>query len=173
MNVMVADTSTLMDLERGKLLEPCFSLPFEFTVPDLLYRRELAIRYEDPDYGESLLALGLKVEELHSDEVLQAITYQKDNSALSLSDSFSLALAVTRRWTLLAGEGALRTLAMNLGIVCHGILWLIDQMFEVCESRTEELLLGLRAIRDHPRCRLPEDEIGNRLRLHESYANQP
>ena len=41
MKVLVSDTSVLIDLDRGSLVEPTFRLPFEFTVPDLLYEREL------------------------------------------------------------------------------------------------------------------------------------
>ena len=41
MKVLVSDTSILIDLERGSLLEICFRLPFQFAVPDLLYEREL------------------------------------------------------------------------------------------------------------------------------------
>lgn len=36
MKVQVSDTSVLIDLERGTLLETCFRLPFQFAVPDLL-----------------------------------------------------------------------------------------------------------------------------------------
>ena len=42
MRILVSDTSVLIDLERGVLLDSCFNLPFEFAVPDLLYARELA-----------------------------------------------------------------------------------------------------------------------------------
>ena len=35
MKVLVSDTSILIDLERGTLLETCFLLPFQFVVPDL------------------------------------------------------------------------------------------------------------------------------------------
>ena len=41
MKVLVSDTSVLIDLERGSLLETSFRLPFEFAVPDLLYQQEL------------------------------------------------------------------------------------------------------------------------------------
>lgn len=41
MKVLVSDTSVLIDLDRGNLVEATFRLPFEFTVPDLLYEREL------------------------------------------------------------------------------------------------------------------------------------
>lgn len=166
MNVMVADTSVLIDLERGNLLERCFSLPFRFTVPDLLYRRELASRDEGPEFGESLLALGLKVEELNEAEVSRAVRYQRGNTALSLPDSFALALAASRRWMLLTGDGALRNLAMTLDVCCHGVLWLLDRIFEAGVPDQQELVTGLRAIRDHPRCRLPENEIDSRLRLY-------
>ena len=166
MNVMVADTSVLIDLERGKLLERCFSLPFQFTVPDLMYRRELASRDDGPEFAESLLALGLKMEELDEGEVSRAVSYQRKNTALSLPDSFALALAASRRWILLTGDGALRTLAMTLNLVCHGVLWLLDEIFEAGVSNPGELVSGLRAIRDHPRCRLPENEIQSRLRLY-------
>ena len=41
MQVLVSDTSVLIDLERGSLLATCFRLAFRFVVPDLLYEREL------------------------------------------------------------------------------------------------------------------------------------
>ena len=41
MRILVSDTSALVDLERDSLLEATFRMPFEFTVPDLLYDREL------------------------------------------------------------------------------------------------------------------------------------
>ena len=39
--VLVSDTSVLIDLKRGSLLEVSFRLAFRFVVPDLLYEREL------------------------------------------------------------------------------------------------------------------------------------
>ena len=59
MKVLVSDTSILIDLERGSLLETCFRLPFEFAVPDLLYERELKNHG-----GDNLLRLGLRIEDL-------------------------------------------------------------------------------------------------------------
>ena len=59
LQVLVPDTSVLIDRERGSLLDATFRLPFEFAVPDLLYRRELQKRN-----GEELLKLGLSVQVL-------------------------------------------------------------------------------------------------------------
>ncbi len=39
--VLVSDTSVLIDLHRGDLLEAALGLPHEFAVPDLLFDREL------------------------------------------------------------------------------------------------------------------------------------
>ena len=171
MNVMVADTSVLIDLERGGLLERCFDLPYQFTVPDLLYRNELAGRQDNPEFGKSLLALGLIVEELKEDEVVSAITYRRRSPNLSLPDAFALTLASSRKWTLLTGDGVLRALAAKISVVCHGVLWILDQLFDAGVSSPKELLLGLRVMRDHPRCRLPQNEIAMRIGLYSSRAS--
>ena len=38
--ILVSDTSVLIDLERGGLLEALFALPHEFAGPDVLYGQE-------------------------------------------------------------------------------------------------------------------------------------
>ena len=68
MRVLVSDTSVLIDLKRGSLLEASFRLPFRFSVPDLLYERELKNWG-----GEELIRLGLSVEELDGDGVQLAL----------------------------------------------------------------------------------------------------
>ncbi len=169
MEVMVADTSVLIDLERGGLIEDCFALPYRFTVPDLLYERELAGRRDGSRLGQTLMSLGLGIEELDGDEVSAAIRYREERPALSLPDSFALSLSTSRGWTLLTGDGVLRAFAMALNVVCHGVLWLMDQLFEAGISSAEVLHSGLRAIGGHPRCRLPQSEIQSRLQIYSSY----
>ena len=60
--ILVSDTSVLIDLDRGTLVEATFRLPFEFTVPDLLYERELR-----EHGGPEFVRLGLRVQELEGD----------------------------------------------------------------------------------------------------------
>ncbi len=163
MHVLVSDTSVLVDLERGSLLEASFRLPFRFVVPDLLYERELK-HYG----GEELIRLGLAVEELDGDGVRRAIAYRQRVSALSLPDCFALALAQTRSWVLLSGDGALRQLAADEAVECHGVLWLLDEMHDAGVVSVQQLHDGLTAIAKHPRCRLPKSEIRCRLA---SYAD--
>lgn len=161
---MVADTSVLIDLERGNLLEHTFALPFRFKVPDLLYRNELANRKDNPDFGKHLIHLGLEVVELEGDEVEGAVLIGRENRSLSLPDSFALSLSASRRWTLLTGDGMLRSLAQCHRVTCHGVLWVLDLIHSEGTASAAELVSGLVAIRDHPRCRLPMHEIDRRLK---------
>ena len=73
MDVMVADTSVLIDIERGSLFEQSFALPFRLKVPDLLDRNELANRREGPAFGERLFRLGLEVAELSGYEISRSV----------------------------------------------------------------------------------------------------
>ena len=158
MQVLVSDTSVLIDLDRGSLVESTFRLPFEFTVPDLLYERELR-----EHGGPGFVRLGLRVEELDGDGVSLALSYLSKRRSLSLPDSFALALAKTNAWTLLSGDRELRELAEEVEVRCHGVLWLLDQMFEQRVIDLEDLRAGLGRIAAHPRCRLPKSEIRKRL----------
>ena len=160
MEVLVSDTSVLIDVERGSLLDACFNLPFSFVVPDLLYRREL-----EEHGGPGLIQRGLRVEELQADGVLLALGYRRSNRSLSLPDSFALALAKLNSWTLLSGDGELRELARSEEVACHGVLWLIDQLFEHGAASADQVCACIRAIASHPRCRLPRNEIRKRIRL--------
>ena len=164
MRVLVSDTSVLIDLERGSLLEASFRLPYQFSVPDLLYDRELKNWG-----GEELVRLGLSVEELDGDGVQRARAYRQQKPALSLPDCFALALAQTRSWVLLSGDSVLRQLAADEAVKCHGVLWLLDEMHNAAVVSIRELYDGLATIAEHPRCRLPKSEIRRRLT---SYAKR-
>ena len=158
MKVLVSDTSVLIDLDRGSLVESTFRLPFEFTVPDLLYERELR-EHGGPDF----VRLGLRVEELDGDGVSLALSYLRKRRSLSLPDSFALALAKRNAWTLLSGDRELRELAEEEEVRCHGVLWLLDQVFEHRVIELDDLRAALGRIAAHPRCRLPKSEISKRL----------
>ena len=158
LRVLVSDTSVLIDLERGGLLTAGFRLPYRLAVPDLLYRREL-----QNWNGEELMRLGLSVEELDGSGVGSALAYRRQAPTLSLPDCFALALAQTRSWILLSGDKDLRQLAAREAVECHGVLWLLDEMYTAGAAAKRDLHDGLRALAAHPRCRLPQTEIRRRL----------
>jgi hypothetical protein len=145
MAVLVSDTSVIIDLERGSLLDDLFLLPFEFVVPDLLYRREL-----QGDLGDRLRALGLRVEELTSAELFRATVVARKCKALSAPDTFAYSLAEIRQWPLLTGDGALRRLAEANQIAFHGVLWICDQFELGAHVSLQRLHTGLTALSSHP-----------------------
>lgn len=158
MIVLVSDTSVLIDLERGQLLEPCFRLPYEFVVPDVLYKRELA-----EFGGPALVARGLRIEELTGIELLSVQAVRRENVGLSVPDAYAFTLADARGWTLLTGDGLLRNLAEARSVPFHGVLWVLDEIFHASVITADDLIAGLQAIASHPRCRLPRAEINARL----------
>jgi len=162
LQVLVSDTSVIIDLNRGGLLEQVFTLPYEFVVPDVLYKRELE-NYEGP----RLLELGLRVEPLNNQEVEEAIRFRLHQSKLSVPDSFALSLAKSRKWVLLSGDSDLRDMASREIVECHGVLWLFDQMEFNRTIAIGGLKQALNAIAEHPRCRLPRTEIRQRQRHYE------
>jgi len=158
MAILVSDTSVLIDLERGEFLRCAFELEADLAVPDLLFERELKGELRD-----ELLALGLRVESLTEEGVAQAQGYRLRQSRLTVPDTFALTLAQRNRWVLLSGDGALRALAEVEGVTCHGVLWLIDQIETENAATTLQLRDGLQRLADHPRCRLPMEEVTTRL----------
>jgi hypothetical protein len=156
--ILVSDTSVLIDLERGCFLEAVFALPHEFAVPDVLYDHEM-----QGEWGEALVRIGLRVEEVSKEGVANALCYRQQRTSLSVPDNFALALAKERQWLLLTGDGQLRDLASGEDVECHGVLWLLDMMEEAGVPGIRPLHDGLVAIAAHPRCRLPRREITIRL----------
>lgn len=158
MLILVSDTSILIDLERGGLLESVFARGLTLIVPDLLYEKEL-----ERENGPYLRALGLGVVALTPDEVALAQALRRQRSTLSLPDCFALCCAMRPAHALVTGDKALRNEAKARGHHVYGLLWLIDQI--AASNSVEKSLLhsGLSRIAAHPRCRLPANEVKIRL----------
>jgi len=156
--ILVSDTSILIDLDRGGLLEATFRCGFTMVVPDLLYEREL-----EPENGAYLKSLGLGVVSLTSEEVASAQSIKGERKALSLPDCFALSCASRPNHILLTGDKALRTEALIKQAQAFGLLWLLDQMAETGSVSHATLYEGLIRISSHQRCRLPASEVRKRL----------
>ena len=159
MPFLVSDTSVIIDLDRGDLLEAAFELDDTLVVPDLLFEREL-----DADFGQRLRALGIIIESLDGHEVRRATQLRRAEGRLSVADTFAFALAQGRQWTLLTGDGVLRSVAEAEGVAVHGVLWIFDRIETagICDAATLHGCLSKTAA--HPRCRLPRREIELRLK---------
>ena len=90
MQILVSDSSMLIESSKRDLLDRMFELRVQFAVPDLLFNEELIDlgRYD----RQGLVRLGLRVEALDPEGVATAIAYQTRRRALSLVVHFAAAL---------------------------------------------------------------------------------
>lgn len=165
MKVLVSDTSVLVDLDRGGLLELAFTCGLTMIVPDLLYEREL-----ENENGPYLRSLGLGVVNLTPHELQLVQEIRRNRNALSLPDSYALACAHRTDHVLVSGDKALRNEAKKrLGNV-YGLLWILDRLAESGIVEHSALASALEIIRSHPTCRLPHNEVSTRIAAWTSHA---
>ena len=162
MQILVSDSSVLIEFSKRDLLDRMFELRFQFSVPDLLFNEELIDlgRYDRLD----LVRLGLRVEALDPESVATAIAYQSRRRALSLVDCFALALARHQGYTLLTEDRRMKSFALEEGIQHYGVLWLIDQMHRAAILTTSQVVAALEAMLADHRCPVPKQELVRRLR---------
>lgn len=159
MDVLVSDTSVVIDLERAQLIEHIFALPYRFVVPDALYEQELK-----EFGGPRLVELGLQVRVLTGEQVREAQRLRGLERRISIHDSYALSLAKAEAAILLAGDAAMRRLAEVEEVRCHGVLWVFDRLEEHRIVNAAALHAGLSRVVAHPRCWLPADAVNQRLR---------
>ena len=162
MKVLVSDSSILIEFAKREILDKMFALDFEFAVPDLLLHEELI------DLGsfsrQDLLGYGLRVEPLDAEGLQVASVYQAERPALSLVDSFALALADLQEWQLLTEDRTMRNAAQSKRITCLGALWVFDRILNAGILSHYQALAVLEAMWDDPRCPVPKDDIITRIR---------
>ena len=167
MKVLVSDSSVLIEFAKRDILDRMFELDFQFAVPDILFHEELIDlgRYSRQD----ILDFGLQVEALEPEGLVLAVSYQQRRTALSLVDSFALALAYRQEWDLLTEDRLMRDVASSGGITHHGALWIVDNMMDAGILSDAEMIAVLEAMRDDPRCPVLRHDLARRLRsLHDS-----
>lgn len=102
MQLLVSDANILIDLEEGGILATFFELPYEFTVPDILFVEELE---EQHAY---LIDMGLVVRELSGDTMRYVFSLIQKARGPSRHDCFAIALAKQENCPLLSGDKDLR-----------------------------------------------------------------
>ena len=162
MQVLVSDSSVLIEFSKRGLLDRIFGLRFQFVVPDILFEEELI------DLGQysrqDLLDFGLRVQSLDSDGVASAVAYQAQRRALSTVDCFALALAYHQGYRLLTEDRRMRACANEEGIPNHGVLWVLDQMRDTALLSLAEATATLQAMSADPRCPVSRQELAQSLR---------
>lgn len=159
MQIIISDTSCLIDLRKSSLLKAFLKLPYEIVIPNTLFEEEL-LKFSEQE-KISLLDDGLKVLDLPGAGVRRAIKIESDFPALSIHDCFAFALAESiQNSILLTGDGLLRTVATKHQIEVHGVLWAIDEIHKAETAKVSELLDALKLFESDPTIfRLPNRDL--------------
>ncbi|WP_313382981.1 PIN domain-containing protein [Pantoea sp.] len=122
MLILISDANILIDLEEGELIRFLFHLPYQFTVPDLLFYDELA------EHHAYLLEQGLHLGEMTPETLRYVSQLVTRFQGPSRYDCFALALARQEKCPLLTGDKALRLAAQAEQVEVRGTLWLVEEM---------------------------------------------
>lgn len=168
----VIDSSVLFDLEICSLLDAFAKLPIKAHVTYILYEDELK-----PDSSISPTQHELEINELSP--VQKSTLYQLQHSfpAFSKPDLSIFVLAFDNDWMLLTGDRKLRKLAECRGVICHGVLWILDQLLILGISTPMTLHQSLTTLKYDRSSRLPLKELNLMLKrfaqffLHNSLRN--
>lgn len=163
MQIVVSDTSCLIDLDKANVLLAALGLPFRFVVPDLLFQREVKELENTPP--EDLPDHGLEVIEVSGEVVAQAQAYTAEDRRLSFYDCLALAYTETQEEAVLfTADGPLRAFATSKGIEVHGVLWAIEQLVVHGQLQKSEAIEILEMFRDDPLVRLGNAIISRAVR---------
>lgn len=147
--IVINDTSCLVDLRKGELIEPMLALPFRFQVTFNVRVSEL-LDFGDAEW-ERLEGLGLETIDVPGNHVLEAGNVMARHRKLSFEDSLNFVVARANRLSiLLTGDRALRTVAETNGVEVHGILWVVEQLLERRLADRSDLIAALERWRADP-----------------------
>lgn len=155
----VVDNSVLIDLEICSLLKAFAKLPIRFHVTCILYEDEL-----EPYSTISPLKGEIEINELSLVQKSSLCQLQHYFSGMSKPDLSIYVLALDNGWMLLTGDRELRKLAENTGIICHGVLWVLDQLLILGISTPMTLHQSLTKLKNDRSSRLPSKELNLMLK---------
>ena len=89
LQIVISDSSVIIDLAKAGLVEAAFALPYDFRIPDVMFEDEL-IDLGDYD-REDLLNAGLTKSTLDGSGVELAFKFGETYLSLSTNDQFALA----------------------------------------------------------------------------------
>lgn len=153
----VLDANVLLDLAHGQ----CLGL---LTIPVFRFMVAVTARREARDVPDDALATFVAVVDLDGAEVAASAKIRAERRALSVADADSLVLCQRSQALLLTGDRAMRTAAEALGIMPHGVLWLLDQAIEQGDLAPADAAGSLERM-VAAGARLPDGEVQARLRF--------
>ncbi|QYZ78230.1 DUF3368 domain-containing protein [Methanofollis formosanus] len=153
----VIDTNVLFDAVAGEYLPDLFRLECIILTTDIAVHEVKTIPFMD------LHNLGLKIQDLSGEQILEMVELRERYPALSMEDISVMVLAQHTGAFLLSGDGPLRKAARQEGVTFHGTLWILDNLV------ARRILLPRRAaeaieMMQEKGSRLPGEECERRIR---------
>lgn len=169
MQIVVSDSSCLIDLRKASLLTDFLSLPYRITIPNTLFEDEL-LKFPGEQKVE-MLRLGLNVVDLPGGVVIRAQQVNEVLPQLSIHDSLAFAFAESNPGSLLlTGDGALRKFAEERELLVRGVLWVIDELYDRQVSDAKDLVDALRLFTSDTTVRLPRSLLATYMKRYERLA---
>jgi predicted nucleic acid-binding protein len=161
MRIIVNDSSALIDLKKGGLLEALTALPFEFVVSDAILADEL-LSFTKREI--TVMRRNMRVATLDGAEIRRVSEFQRQSPALSFHDCVALLIAQREQGCiLLTGDRRLRARAIADKLECHGVLWLVAEMEKAKAETPRNLIKALETWRADFTVRLPKEDIAHAI----------
>lgn len=157
---VVTDTSALIDLGKGNLLEVLCRLPYEFILPKPLRENEL-LDYSD-EKSLTIDSAGIITVDVSTDQVVRSSKLKKQYNRLSLNDCICLVLNEDQYGILLTGDSEMRRVANAKGMDCHGVLWVVEELEKMAVGRSR-IIEALKAWKLDSGVYLPEGKVNELL----------
>lgn len=162
MRIIVTDSSSLIDLKKGHLLDAFLDLPHELIVPESMLLDEL-LSFTESEVG--LMRRKMTVTALDGAQIKRVHAVQHAEPALTLYDCMALIVATDNPGAiLLTGDRRLRNVAMNDGIQAHGVLWIVQELANLQITPPSLLMNALERWRDDKLVRLPAADVDRLMR---------
>ncbi len=162
--VVVSDTNILIDLVETGLMEQFFKLQYEFHTTDMVIS-ELTDMRQRAEVDRYITQGLLKIKAFSSEEMQRFIDFisaKNKGKKLSHTDLSVWYYASENSYVLLTGDGKLRKMAIDDGVVVHGTVFVFDKFVEmdiIPKDVAVEKIKLLKTINP----RLPENEIEKRI----------
>lgn len=157
--LLISDSSVLIDMVDGGLVDKMFQLAWQFAVPDILFHDELR------DHHEDLAEKGLQQMAMSPAAIAEVTALQAKYSQTGVSfyDCLGLVLAKQEGCPLLAGDDALRKMAMIEGALVRGTIWLVGELMEAGIIDADKANGAYKDMREKG-SRLPWDKVEEQLK---------
>ena len=161
--VIVCDSSCLIHLRRGRLVDATIRLSYRFVIPYPIRQDEL-LHFTAREW-QRLERVGIVTYDIPADRMEDAFALKNQHPGLSACDCFAFIAAQCHEDSiLLTGDRNLRRVAEKNKIRVHGVLWLVDELRNTRLCDEERLIEALETWRDDESVFLPRNEIDRRLR---------